>query len=86
MPADPARTPMGAQLTDRGATFRLWAPQARRVVVRGSFNGWSDCALTPAIDGHWFAFVPGVAEQDEYLFFVEGIGTTGTSAIRTHAP
>jgi hypothetical protein len=29
---------MGANLTHGGATFRVWAPTAREVFVRGSFN------------------------------------------------
>ncbi len=35
-----AHTPMGANLIADGATFRVWAPKADRVYVRGSFNGW----------------------------------------------
>ena len=32
---------MGANLVAGGATFRVWAPRAREVYIRGDFNGWS---------------------------------------------
>ena len=32
-------TPMGANLVEGGATFRVWAPNARAVHVIGDFNG-----------------------------------------------
>jgi 1,4-alpha-glucan branching enzyme len=70
-------TPMGATLTDRGATFRVWAPAANNVTVRGNFDGWSDHQLSRGTDGYWFVFVPGVREGHEYKFFVTGEGSTG---------
>jgi 1,4-alpha-glucan branching enzyme len=33
-------TPMGANLTGGGCTFRAWAPRANQVYVLGDFNGW----------------------------------------------
>src|ERR1700751_5049042 len=77
MPLDPNTAPMGANLTEWGATFRVWAPNANFVTVRGTFNGWSDQALTQYASGYWFAFVPGVKEGDQYKFYVSGEGTTG---------
>jgi 1,4-alpha-glucan branching enzyme len=77
MPPDPNSAPMGANLTEWGATFRVWAPNANSVTVRGSFNGWSDQALARSADGYWFTFVPGVKEGDQYKFYVAGLGTTG---------
>jgi 1,4-alpha-glucan branching enzyme len=74
--ADAASAPMGANLVESGATFRVWDPTSRRISVRGSFNGWSDHALSQA-GSYWSAFVPGVKEGDEYKFFVEGQGSTG---------
>lgn len=71
------QAPMGANLTHGGATFRIWAPSATRVTLRGSFNGWSDQTLERQADGYWYAFVPGVREGDQYKFFVAGTGSTG---------
>ena len=69
--------PMGANLNDWGATFRVWAPTAKTVSVRGIFNGWTDFPLAKSANGYWYASVPGVKEGDQYKFFVEGQGTTG---------
>jgi 1,4-alpha-glucan branching enzyme len=68
---------MGATLTDSGVTFRLWAPEAVAVSVRGTFNQWTDDALVRAADGTWSAFVPGVTSADQYKFFVTGTGSAG---------
>ena len=32
---------LGAHLVDGGVRFAVWAPNARRVAVVGSFNGWN---------------------------------------------
>lgn len=77
MEPDPNNVPMGANLTDWGATFRIWAPTAKTVSVRGTFNGWSDHPLTRSENGYWFTSVPGVKEGDQYKFYVEGQGTSG---------
>jgi 1,4-alpha-glucan branching enzyme len=77
MPGLPDNAPMGANLTDWGATFRVWAPNAKGVSVRGTFNAWSDSVLTQSAGGYWFASVPGVKEGDQYKFFVDGQGTAG---------
>src|SRR2546427_330228 len=77
MTLDPNNAPMGANLTKWGATFRVWAPSAKSVTVRGSFNGWSDQVMTQSANGYWSAFVPGIKEGDQYKFFVSGQGTTG---------
>lgn len=77
MPPVPGRALMGANLVVDGATFRVWAPNAQGVSVRGSFNDWADLPLTPMGNGHWVAFVPGVQERDQYKFFVTGTGSAG---------
>jgi 1,4-alpha-glucan branching enzyme len=74
---DRPRAPSGAHLADGGATFRVWAPAAERVSVRGSFNGFTDHPLTRASDGQWETFVPGVVAGDQYKFFVKGPGSVG---------
>src|SRR5512135_1229167 len=73
-------TPMGATLLAEGATFRVWAPQARAVHVIGDFNAWTrseDSLLTRDDEGHWRGFVPGVHDRERYLFYVQGEGSEG---------
>ena len=69
---------MGANLTEGGATFRVWAPAARAVSLGGSFNGWTDHPMARGDDdGHWSKFVAGAKEGDQYKLFVTGEGTAG---------
>jgi 1,4-alpha-glucan branching enzyme len=77
MALDPERARMGANLTEGGATFRVWAPKAQSVSVRGTFNNWGDIPLAPISNGHWFASVPGVKAGDQYKYFIAGAGDTG---------
>ena len=69
---------MGAHLVSRdgqtGATFSVWAPNARLVSVIGSFNGWDPRAnqLTPrGSSGIWEGFIPGVTKGALYKFHIE---------------
>ncbi|MEO8493837.1 MAG: alpha amylase C-terminal domain-containing protein [Planctomycetota bacterium] len=74
------RTPMGANLVDGGATFRVWAPNARAVHVIGEFNNRKrdDCSLlNPDGKGNWQGFIPGVRDRQRYLFYVVGEGSEG---------
>jgi 1,4-alpha-glucan branching enzyme len=54
-----------------GTSFAVWAPNARRVSVVGSFNGW-DGRLNPmramGSSGIWELFVPGVGRGALYKF------------------
>jgi 1,4-alpha-glucan branching enzyme len=73
-------TPMGANLVAGGATFRVWAPNALAVYVNGDFNSplQDDTTLLNNIgDGHWAGFVPTVIDRQEYMFYVEGEGSSG---------
>jgi len=73
-------TPMGANLVEGGATFRVWAPAAREVYVIGRFNNFerNDASLLNRLpDGIWAGFVPGAAEWQEYEFYVVGEGSEG---------
>src|SRR3712207_2370195 len=70
-----ARTPMGANLVADGATFRMWAPNATAVHVRGSFNGFAvqeDASLTKGDLGYWHGFIPGVKDRDAYKYWITG--------------
>ena len=77
---DLTNAPIGSTLVPGGATFRVWAPRAKTVYVSGDFNSWKrngDDQLQPIGGGHWAAFIPGVKDGDQYLFYVNGLGTDG---------
>jgi glycosidase len=79
-------TPMGAQLAERGAMFRTWAPGAKEVyVVLHDFDvqsptGWKkndqDLLIRDA-NGYWAGFFPGVVDGSEYRFWIVGHGGEG---------
>src|SRR5215510_4952875 len=79
-------TPMGATLTEGGATFRVWAPGAIDLYVitddlpRSREHSWvpreSDRLLHQA-DGTWTGFIPGVKDGTPYRFYVVGEGGSG---------
>jgi hypothetical protein len=80
-----ATTPMGATLVVGGATFRVWAPAASAVFLKGALGGRSDWSqassgnlLAKGADGTWTGFMPGVAEGDLYKYWV--VGPPGGSA------
>src|SRR5271165_2143108 len=78
---------MGATVFPDGSGFRTWAPNATAVhVVAGArltaaqAPNWRPeppDALAPLGDGSWGGFVGGVGEGDPYMFFVDGIGSSG---------
>lgn len=73
-------TPMGANLTATGATFRLWAPNANAVYVIGEFNDWKPSEtylLQSQPNGHWTGFLPQVKDGTMYKFWIEGKGSSG---------
>ncbi|HMO51365.1 MAG TPA: alpha-amylase family glycosyl hydrolase [Kiritimatiellia bacterium] len=51
-----------------GVTFRVWAPNATAVGVKGTFNGWAVTALTSEGNGHWSRDIAGAAAGQEYKF------------------
>src|ERR1700734_112085 len=75
-----ADTPMGANLLNGGATFRVWGPNAKAIYVTGDFNsGQPDDStlLNPIGNGHWAGFVPNVSDRQQYMFYVDGAGSQG---------
>ncbi len=65
------RPGMGAVPYGGGATFRVWAPFASAVSVKGTFNGAASVVpLVHENHGYWSADVPGVAVDDQYRFAI----------------
>ena len=71
---------LGAHITDqygiRGVCFDLWAPNAARVWVIGTFNGWDETAnemerLEPETMGIFELFIPGVEDGELYKYLIE---------------
>jgi len=80
-----ANTAMGANLFANGATFRVWAPDAKAVYINGAFGGTNafhkdtdpGLLLQKNSDGRWTGFLDGVREGDRYKFYVVGRGASG---------
>src|SRR5258708_6392605 len=69
---------MGANVVEskgpKGAVSGVWAPNARRVSVIGSFNGWNPQShqLRPrGSSGIWEGFIPGVEKGTLYKFHID---------------
>ncbi len=61
----------GAQVSDAGTHFAVWAPNARSVSLVGNCNGWRETAtpMTPVgSTGIWEVFVAGVGEGSRYKY------------------
>jgi 1,4-alpha-glucan branching enzyme len=59
-----------------GASFAVWAPNARRVSVVGDFNNWDGrchAMRTLGASGVWEIFVPGVGEGEHYKFEIQNL-------------
>lgn len=63
---------MGAIVHEDGVAFRVWAPNAQAVFVKGDFNDWSDSAtsLSPEEKGYWYADVKSARPGQEYKYLI----------------
>ena len=65
----------GATIT--GVTFRVWAPNATSVAVRGEFSGWAERAMTKdSATGYWTTTVAEARPNQEYKYFLHWAGNT----------
>lgn len=69
---------MGANLCEingvEGASFTVWAPNAKSISVIGSFNYWDGRSAQMRVLGNsgiWEIFIPGVVEFDRYKFRIK---------------
>lgn len=63
---------MGAIVHKDGVAFRVWAPNAQSVFVKGDFNDWSDSAtpLSHEEKGYWYADVSSARPGHEYKYVI----------------
>ena len=71
--AQSARPGMGAipysDASGTGVAFRVWAPFATSVGVKGEFNGWATTPMVPeGTTGNWSIDVEDAAPGDEYKY------------------
>ncbi|HNR93937.1 MAG TPA: carbohydrate-binding protein [Kiritimatiellia bacterium] len=64
---------LGSLVRSNGVTFRVWAPNASTVAVRGDFNGWGTTAMTSeGSTGYWSVDIPSARPGQEYQYFLNG--------------
>jgi 1,4-alpha-glucan branching enzyme len=67
-----------------GTSFAVWAPNAQRVSVVGSFNGWDGRCHSMrllGVSGVWEIFIPGVGEGSMYKFELKDV--SGALVVKT---
>ncbi|HEY6329300.1 MAG TPA: alpha-amylase family glycosyl hydrolase, partial [Blastocatellia bacterium] len=72
-------TPMGANVTSGGVTFRTWAPAASAVYICYDGNWTQNDAnlLVKNPQGYWSGFIPGIKDGTQCKFYVVGPGSSG---------
>ena len=75
---------MGAIPHTGGVGFRVWAPNAQRVSVIGSFNGWNgdNHPMQAEENGHWYTDVTEARIGDQYRYLL----TTAKGAFKRIDP
>ncbi len=64
---------MGANATETGVSFRVWAPNAQKVFVMGDFNDWdrSTIPLLQEQNGYWSVEVPEATAGQQYKYVLK---------------
>lgn len=64
---------LGAIIGEKGIIFRVWAPNAKKVFLIGTFNNWDKTAtpLSSEPNGYWFVEVLTAKVGDEYRYLIQ---------------
>lgn len=63
--------PIGATPTTSGTVFKVWAPNATSVAIRGDFNGWLEAGMTKVGD-YWIKREGAAQPGSEYKYYLNG--------------
>lgn len=68
----PRHNGMGAIVHKNGTAFRVWAPHAEQVFVKGNFNSWSvtEHPMQSEENGFWYADIPEAKTGQEYRYLI----------------
>jgi len=61
-----------ANSSGTGVSFRVWAPNATNVGVRGDFNNWVASSLVAEGGGNWSIDIPGAIVGQQYRYHING--------------
>lgn len=61
---------VGINITKTGISFRLWAPNADKVTLIGTFNNWSEDEMINEKDGYWHYFSKTALPGQEYKYVI----------------
>lgn len=64
--------PIGAEVTDEGVSFRVWAPKVKKVEVVLEGNGTQSFPLEKEKDGYFSAVIPNLKTGTLYRFRLDG--------------
>lgn len=68
---------MGAIVGPEGVTFRVWAPNAERIFLTGTFNDWNENSseLNHESEGYWSIHISNAKGGDEYKYVIHHHGS-----------
>lgn len=69
---------MGCIIDEGLTTFRVWAPNAEKIFVTGTFNEWNaeDLELEHEENGYWAGTTDKAKQGDEYKYVIHNNGET----------
>ena len=69
---------MGCIIDEGLTTFRVWAPNAEKIFVTGTFNEWNadDLELEHEENGYWAGTTDKAKQGDEYKYIIHNNGET----------
>lgn len=69
---------MGCIIDEGLTTFRVWAPNAEKIFVTGTFNDWNadDLELEHEENGYWAGTTDKAKQGDEYKYVIHNNGET----------